>query len=943
MDLEESMEQVATTDGETDDNADTPLVSLLIRAVDGREAALSVPYSIQVPALSELVALEFSEPVDRVRLIYRGKRLNPDDTLEQYIARSAVDETHCLHVVFRVVPPEPPRGAPADSSRRPSNTTTTTGRSGTVTVSHSLPAGLLMDAFRLGPTTQFSVSGASDMSGAGQAGILGGPAFLQTLMSSLAAAAVNAPTGSTPVRGSAAAGGASHGEMDDDDGNNRSEPSTPLGARQSSMEQRDPASAVAEAVAEAVAGVLSPREDSPEQPVSASAVSTAPAGVGVPHDSASNATASAGVADQAARPSEGTSSQPQQVRVTVGPLPVALSSASLGQFFQSVVDQLGPSGSGDGHEPLSGSRAQRYSTSTPLGVIVPDHTTAPSSHDRSRTDGDARRAARTGSGTTPAVAPGLPGFLRRTLGRLVESGGSVTRAIETVFGTLQESVSQEPGGGGTSTQLRSAGIIPLSQRQTGTSPFGTAGRPAESIWVSNESISEKLPWSTLKQLAQVVRRATGWELPDLSSSDDRRQGAPSSPPLARFLLMYQQLKSVSSALLTQVEAWQRGSGRLGVTDIGHCIEIFALSSTIDAHLAALFSWLFLNLSRYVDPATLHERMEWEPFSAAQQPSGREPTASAYQPEEDDDAAFVDAHESPPALDGTASTPQQHALGETFASEAQPQPSPALPASRKRTNDEDSSDSTSSSGSSSTPEAMLDDTSTAKKQRTSRSSVDSPLQDTSSAVVRPGSAANQEDCSPSPSESVQAEPRADTLRRLSLSTAAFPPMIPSCFTLQQLQPGRRPPETSNTPPSQESTASRSATATSQLRGLVRDRYEQWTSNPTMFSRAVIGQARLRPFSDAYTSGNLTSSPNDRQGPPAVDSLLGLSWRQAASRVNIPSEYIEPVPDHLRRPYVALLLRDVIDQAHVNPDFREEPHRFTHIREALRVLQDVLGRS
>jgi hypothetical protein len=148
---------------------------------------------------------------------------------------------------------------------------------------------------------------------------------------------------------------------------------------------------------------------------------------------------------------------------------------------------------------------------------------------------------------------------------------------------------------------------------------------------------------------------------------------------------------------------------LRVADIGHSIEILALSSLIQANLASLFSWLFLHLSRHVDPAMLYERMHWDAFSNDQHSTRQE----------EDDDAFVDTRESPhqdttncnllqtttnsEANGGASSdvTPETYTLANTI--------------SRKRFNDEDGCDTNVSN-----VELGVEDSTNVKKQRTTES-------------------------------------------------------------------------------------------------------------------------------------------------------------------------------------------------------------------------------
>lgn len=335
----------ASSDGE--ENGDSPEVSLTIRAVDGRQAYLQVSHSIQISALCELVALEFNESVERVRLIYRGKRLKPEDRLAQYIPRSAADEPHCLHVVFRVPPPESGQHSVVDESGRSSSgdapASEERGRNAAL-FSHALPTGLLMDTFRLGPTAQFSVTAAGDNAGNGQGSLLTSPSFLQSLMSSLASAAVNGSTGnSTATRagGASATAGASNDERAEE---RRSASRVP---HQETTPRQPPAAADRSAQQDTSSSLprsFAVQQTFPDFPSSSSmplhheAPPTEPPATGTAHPCLY--TKQLFSFPGTARVSDGSTTRPQQVRVTVGSLPVTLGGTGLSQIFHSVLGQL---------------------------------------------------------------------------------------------------------------------------------------------------------------------------------------------------------------------------------------------------------------------------------------------------------------------------------------------------------------------------------------------------------------------------------------------------------------------------------------------------------------------------------------------------------------------------------------------------------------------------
>jgi hypothetical protein len=175
-----------------------PQVSLILRTVNGREASMQVPYTIEITTLKELVALEFNETVERVMLIYRGKRLNGEDKLSKYIMKADIEETHCIHVVFHV---HPTTATTTESSTTQSDVQTSSthgtpgSRNRTATVVHNLPAGISLDTLRLGPSAQFSVTTSSNIPGVASSDMISGPAILQSLISSLGHAHVTDTSG----------------------------------------------------------------------------------------------------------------------------------------------------------------------------------------------------------------------------------------------------------------------------------------------------------------------------------------------------------------------------------------------------------------------------------------------------------------------------------------------------------------------------------------------------------------------------------------------------------------------------------------------------------------------------------------------------------------------------------------------------------------------------
>lgn len=126
----------------------------------------------------------------------------------------------------------------------------------------------------------------------------------------------------------------------------------------------------------------------------------------------------------------------------------------------------------------------------------------------------------------------------------------------------------------------------------------------------------------------------------------------SPSPLTTFLLTYQQLQNVSSSLLFQLQAWQTGTGsvstgvqtfekylsfQMSVINVGHSVHALALTAEISASLASLLSWLFISMSRHVEPSALDTLMPPHRHSEGDHFGG-----SGVRDESDDE--FTDAEE-----------------------------------------------------------------------------------------------------------------------------------------------------------------------------------------------------------------------------------------------------------------------------------------------------------
>lgn len=83
------------------------------------------------------------------------------------------------------------------------------------------------------------------------------------------------------------------------------------------------------------------------------------------------------------------------------------------------------------------------------------------------------------------------------------------------------------------------------------------------------------------------------------------------------------------------------------------------------------------------------------------------------------------------------------------------------------------------------------------------------------------------------------------------------------------------------------------------------WSRWTQ-PESFS-CVLSQARQAPFSDAYISGDSTSSHRAPTLPPP-NAFLPLRWERSARRVRGLAD-VPPHPDHLSRAYLSAFLRDL----------------------------------
>ena len=680
-------EMNSITGGESEQNEEVLQVSLTLRAVDGREASLQVPYTIDISSLKKLVALEFNDTVDRVRLIYRGKRLNPEESLSNYIAKKDANELHCIHVVFRSNPTNQDESpSTAEEQDGSSSTTAAINNASTRThgasAVHNLPGTLSLDTLRLGPSAQLSFTTSSSLPGLSHTDLMSGQAILQSLISSLGQATSGTSTvefNSVPTRRQATAA-AGVQSSDDTVATAQSQATTEYSQGTLHAEDIETSNHLRRTSARGASQTVS----SPTETLTSGLTNTVLRDTGE-----SGSTGARGV--------DSHNSRPQQLRVTVGSLPVSLGSGGLGQLFQTVLGQLASPGA---LQRQTTSRSRRMSSRQRAASLFPDYpvrngqsTTTDASETDTRGNTDSR------SNMDTSLPPGLTAFLRRTVSILGQSRRGVTRASESILETLEDVLTQTSRRG--SGRHNPSGIVSLPQRET-------SGQGPESVWVSNECISEELAWDALTQLAHVIRRATGWEFPD--STQDNGTNT-TSLSLAHFLLSFQQLSSLCSSVLSQVEAWQRGTGRLRVADIGHSIEMLALSSAIQANLASLFSWLFLHLSRHVDPTMLYERMHWDFLS-----NDRSLTRHS-----NDEDGFAEPHESTVheqastnAMQSSSSEASGAPVTE-IASESSPL---ACTTYRKRSIDEEATEAVVPS-----VETHLEDVSTVKKQRTTHACED----------------------------------------------------------------------------------------------------------------------------------------------------------------------------------------------------------------------------
>lgn len=95
------------------------LITVSFRSLDGRRATLEVPSNIEISALKELLVQKFDVPPDQQRLIYRGRVIQPDGILSDYVKESG----HTIHVVSRPARPTPTQGISTSQSLHESSST----------------------------------------------------------------------------------------------------------------------------------------------------------------------------------------------------------------------------------------------------------------------------------------------------------------------------------------------------------------------------------------------------------------------------------------------------------------------------------------------------------------------------------------------------------------------------------------------------------------------------------------------------------------------------------------------------------------------------------------------------------------------------------------------------------------------------------------------------
>lgn len=109
-------------------------IELTIKCSNADKATVKIAISATVLELKEKIAIELNIPSGQQRLIYKGKVLKDDLTLDTY----AVEDGHTVHMVKGVAPPGSASSTPSNAS----STTTTTPPAGTLPTAYPAPSAL---------------------------------------------------------------------------------------------------------------------------------------------------------------------------------------------------------------------------------------------------------------------------------------------------------------------------------------------------------------------------------------------------------------------------------------------------------------------------------------------------------------------------------------------------------------------------------------------------------------------------------------------------------------------------------------------------------------------------------------------------------------------------------------------------------------------------------
>lgn len=120
--------------------------------------------------------------------------------------------------------------------------------------------------------------------------------------------------------------------------------------------------------------------------------------------------------------------------------------------------------------------------------------------------------------------------------------------------------------------------------------------------------------------------------------------------------------------------------------------------------------------------------------------------------------------------------------------------------------------------------------------------------------------------------------------------------------------------------------------------VKRRFINWTSDSARFSQNILRDARVRPPSFAYLSGDTTTTMSARNSTQeAADRRFSLNWHRALNRLNVTNA--TEAPEELNEMYMAWSLRQLVEVAESNPDFQSQPNRYPGIHKALALIGEL----